>query len=66
MANLNKKDFYKEVAEAVRVELEEQNDVLYLVFKITDEQFKQKIKKNWLEDIDLKIIGKKLHKFEEE
>lgn len=54
------KEKTKEVAVAVRVELSENNDDLYLVFEIIDEGFKKRIKENWLQDIELKVIDKKL------
>lgn len=44
------------VAKAVRIEYEKADDKLYLVFEITDERFKQRIRNNWREDIDLRLI----------
>ena len=58
--NLNKK--YDTVAEAVRVEYDQYNDELYLVFIIVDEGFKKQIKNDWLQDIQLVLIDKKLVK----
>ncbi len=48
------------VAKAIRMEHDPKTDELYLVFKIVDEKFKQRIKKDWNEDVELKIIGKNL------
>ena len=50
----------KTIAEAVRVEHIESTDTVYLVFEITDERFKQRIKKDWTQDIELVLVGKKL------
>ena len=50
----------KTVAEVVRVEHDESTDAVYLVFEITDERFKQRIKKDWTQDVELVMIGKKL------
>jgi len=49
-------DKYHVVASAVRLEHEAKTDTIYLVFEITDEEFRNRIKKNWTEDIDLKVI----------
>lgn len=57
---MSKDPKYKTVAEAIRVELDDSNDDLYLVFKIVDEQFKQKIRADWNKDIELVILGTKL------
>lgn len=51
---------YVDVAKCVRLEIDESNGETYIVFKIIDEQFKQKIRQNWLEDIELKVINKTL------
>lgn len=50
----------KIVAEAVRLEFEEKTGDLYIVFKITDEKYKQNIKKTWVDDIEFKLIDRKL------
>lgn len=57
---MEEKDKYHTVATAVRVEHESDTDRVYLVFEITDEKFKRKIKDDWTQDIDLKLIDKKL------
>jgi len=62
---MNEKDRYHVVAEAVRVEYIQSDGKLFLVFEITDEKFKKKIKDDWTQEIDLKIIDKKLAEFEE-
>jgi len=33
---------------------------LYLVFVIVDEDFKKRIKEDWMQDIELKLLGKNL------
>lgn len=50
----------KIVAEAVRVERDDLTGKLYLVFEIKDEQMKRTIMRDWLSDIEFKIIGKSL------
>lgn len=50
------------VAEAVRIEYEEQTGKLYIVFEVKDEKYKQDIKKNWTKDIEYKLIDKTLVK----
>ena len=63
---MNEKDRYHEVANAVRVEYNKHGNEVFLVFKITDEQFKKRIKDNWEEDVDLKVIERKLYTFKED
>lgn len=63
---MNEKDAYKPVAIAVRLEHEEDTDTVYLVFKITDDKFKARIKKDWTQDIDLKLVNKRLCEFEDD
>jgi len=48
------------VAKAIRVEHNPDSDSVYLVFEITDEDFKKRIKLSWTDDIELKVIGKDL------
>lgn len=46
------------VAEAVRIEYEEQTGRLYIVFEVKDEKYKQDIKKNWTKDIEYRLVDK--------
>lgn len=48
------------VARAIRMEVDPNTGDLYLVFKVVDEAFKQKIRDNWSADIKLKVLGKDL------
>ena len=50
------------VAEAVRIEYEENTGKLFIVFEVKNEKFKQDIKKNWTQDIEYKLIDKILVK----
>lgn len=50
----------KVVAEAVRVEYEEQTGRLFIVFEVKDEKYKQDLKKNWTSDIEFRLIDKQL------
>lgn len=52
------------VAEAVRIEYEENTGRLFIVFEVKNEKFKQDIKKNWTKDIEYKLIDKQLVKEE--
>lgn len=54
------KNYEKIVGEAVRIEYDEQNGKLFIVFEIVDSQSKQDIKKNWTDNIEYKIIDKNL------
>jgi aspartate carbamoyltransferase catalytic subunit len=48
------------VAVAVRVEHSLDQDDVFLVFRIVNERFKKRIKNDWTEDIELRIIEKRL------
>ena len=48
------------VGEAIRVEFEEKTGKLFLIFEITNEKYKQDIKKNWSKDIEFHLIDKLL------
>jgi len=50
------------VAEAVRIEYEEKTGKLYIVFEVKDEKYKQDIKKNWVKDIEFRLVDKFLVK----
>lgn len=50
------------IAEAVRIEYEEQTGKLYIVFEVKDEKYKQDIKKNWTKDIEYKLVDGNLVK----
>lgn len=60
MSNISKNPNFKVVARAVRTEIESKSDKFFLVFEIIDEEFKSKIKKDWNDDIELRIIDKTL------
>ncbi len=57
---INEKLLYQTVAEAVSVKFDTDSGDLFLVFKITDENLKSKIKKDWSQDIEFQLVGKKL------
>lgn len=48
------------VATAVRIEHDPNSDKVFLVFEVTDPKFKQRIKHDWTQDIELVVIGKSL------
>lgn len=55
---------YKEpkevVGEACRIDFEESTGKLFLIFEITNEKYKNLIKTNWVEDIEYRVVNKKL------
>lgn len=51
---------YQTIARAVRVEHDVKTDTIFLVFEVVDESFKQRIKNDWMQDIEVQIIGKDL------
>lgn len=48
------------VARAVRMEVDPITGDLYLVFKVIDESFKQRVRENWNADVELKVLGRDL------
>lgn len=48
------------VARAVRMEVDPLTGDLYLVFKVVDENFKQRVRENWSADVELKVLGRDL------
>jgi hypothetical protein len=48
------------VANAVRIEIDPSNNNTYLVFKVVDEAFKQKVRENWGNDVPVMMIGQNL------
>lgn len=51
---------YKTVASGIRVEIDEKTGDVYLVFQITDEDFKRKIRTEWEKDMPVRLIDRKL------
>ncbi len=54
------KNYEEIVGEAVRIEYNESTGKLFLIFEITNEKFKQVIKKDWTNDIEFKLKNKSL------
>jgi type II restriction/modification system DNA methylase subunit YeeA len=50
----------KVIAKLSRFEYEEKTGKLFLVFEVTDELHKKRIRSNWLEDIEYRIVDKDL------
>jgi hypothetical protein len=48
------------IGEAVRIDFEESTGKLFLVFEITHPLHKKLIKTNWVEDIEYRVVDKKL------
>jgi hypothetical protein len=48
------------IAEAVRIEYDEETGKMFLVFEVKSENNKRDIRKNWTEDIEYRLIGKNL------
>lgn len=48
------------IGEAIRVEFEEKTGKICLVFEITNEKYKQDIKRDWTKDIEFRIIDRSL------
>lgn len=54
------KNYQKTIAEAVRIEFDQKNGDLFIVFKVIDEKKKKDIINNWTKDIEYKLIDKLL------
>jgi hypothetical protein len=53
------------VGEAVRVEYEEKTGKLFIVFEICNEKYKQDIKKNWVQDVEFRLVDRRLVEYNE-
>ena len=51
---------YEVVAKAIRLEVDESKDDVYIIFKITDERFKQKVRADWEDDVEVRVVNKEL------
>ena len=51
---------YEEVADAIRIEFDEETDDLLIVFRVTNPRYKHLVKQNWTKDIEFQIKNKKL------
>ncbi len=51
---------YDTVARAIRMEIDPNTGDLYLVFKVVDEDFKQRVRENWSRDVQLEVMGRDL------
>ncbi len=49
---------YKSVATALRLEFEENSNRTYIIFEVTDEEFRQKIMRDFSQDMELLIRNK--------
>jgi len=58
---MSKNEQNEVLAEAVRVEVDDNNGDVFIVFKAKTEKFKREIKEKWVEDIEFKVINKKLY-----
>lgn len=48
------------IAKAVRVEMDSRTKAIYLVFEVTDERFRQIIKQDWTQDLEVEILNRDL------
>ncbi len=51
---------YEKVADAIRIEFDEETDDLLIVFRVTNPRYKHLVKQNWTKDIEFQIKNKKL------
>lgn len=52
------KPYEQVIGEAIRIEYEEKTGKLFIVFEIKDENHRQDIRKNWVKDIEFKLIDR--------
>jgi len=57
---MNHKSLNNTIAKVTRIEHNSDTDKIYLVFEIVDERFKQRVKKDWMQDVDVKLVGRDL------
>jgi len=54
------KNYQEILAEICRIDIEESTGRVFLIFEVKSPKFKEEVKKNWTQDIEYKIIDKKL------
>ena len=52
--------FQKEIGNAVKVEVDDLTGEVRIIFVITDPSWKERIKKEWINEIEFEIKNKKL------
>lgn len=52
--------FEQVIAEAKRIEIDEHSGKLFIVFEVVSERMKQRLKTEWVNDIEFRMIGKEL------
>lgn len=52
--------FEQVIAEAKRIEIDEHSGKLFIVFEVVSERMKQRLKTEWVNDIESRMIGKEL------
>lgn len=50
------------IASCVRIEQEAGTGNIFLVFQVTDSEFKKRVREEWSKDIELKLLGYNLIK----
>jgi len=48
------------IAEAIRIEVDEDTGRMFIVFEVKSEKHKRDIRKNWADDIEYRLVGKNL------
>lgn len=48
------------IAEAIRIEYEEETGKLFIVFEVKGEKNRRDIKANWVDNIEYRLVGKSL------
>ena len=54
------KNFEEVIAEACRVEKDDETNRVFIVFEVKNEKFKQRIMKEWVNDLEFKLINRKI------
>lgn len=60
MECVNHDSLYKTIADIVRIEVDQENNDVFLVFKVSDPGFKKRVIQDWTQDINLEIKYKQL------
>ncbi|HMB99995.1 MAG TPA: hypothetical protein VKN14_03055 [Flavobacteriaceae bacterium] len=55
---MSKDPKYHTVAKAVKLERVDSTGEVFVTFRIINEDFKQRLQKNWLDDVELELIIK--------
>jgi len=57
---MSKDPKFHTVAKAIRLECVQETGDVFIIFQIVDEKFKKRIKDEWMDEVEMRLINKDL------